>query len=79
MGEVRPRTLEDMLALEAMELSLERERLDVMEDQVTAAEASLASREARVQVEVDEGVAGIRRALAKEHLPEVEAPSIPLL
>lgn len=67
MGGARLCTLEDTLALEAMEQSLEHEWLDVMERQVATAEDSLASREAAIQGEVDKRVAGVRRALTKDY------------
>ena len=65
--EARLRTLEEALALVAFERSLEHEWLEVMERQVIAAEISLASREAKVQTEIDEGIAGFCRALAKDY------------
>ena len=43
---------------------MEHERLEVMERQVTASEASPASCEVRVQAEIDERVAGVRRAFS---------------
>lgn len=66
-GEARLRTLEDMLALEALEQSLERERLEVMERQVPAAEDALACREAEIQGAVDERVVGVHKALTKDY------------
>lgn len=58
------RALEESLELVALEQNLEHDRLEVMECQVITAEAALASREAKVQVAIDEGVAG---ALAKDY------------
>ena len=49
VGEARPCTLEDTLALEVMDLSLECERLEVMERQVAATKDALASREVKIQ------------------------------
>ena len=48
-SEARPCTPDDTLALEAVELSLERERLEVMERQVVAVEDAPASQEAKTQ------------------------------
>lgn len=72
MSEARPYTPDDTLALEAVELSMERERLEVMEHQVATAEDALASRVARVQREVDQKVAGIRETLVEEYRQKLE-------
>ena len=58
---------EDALALEALEHSLEHERLEVMERQVIVVEDALAAREVTVRGEADEMVAGVRKALADEY------------
>ena len=62
-GEARLRTLEDTLTLEALEQSLERERMEVMERQLATADDALASREVMIREEANERVAGVRRAL----------------
>lgn len=71
-GGARPRTIEDMLTLEAMELSLEHEQLEAMEHQVATTKDALASREAMIQQEVDEKVAGIHDTLAEEYRWKLE-------
>ena len=58
---------EDARALEALEHSLEHERLEVMERQVIVVEDALAAREVTVRGEADEMVAGVRKALADEY------------
>ena len=63
----RPCTPNDSLALEAGELSMERERLEVMECQVVTTEEALASWEARIQREVKQKVPEIREALVEEY------------
>ena len=66
------RAHEEALALEALEHSLERERLEVMERQVVVPEDALASREAGIQREVDQTVAGIRETLVEEYRQKLE-------
>ena len=61
------RAHEEALALEVLEHNLEREQLEVMERRVASAEDALASREARIQLEVDQKVAGIHKALIEEY------------
>ena len=61
-----------MLALEVLEHSLELERLEVRECQAAAAEDVVATREARIQQEVDQKVVKIRVALLDEHRRELE-------
>ena len=59
--------IEDTLVLEALEKSLERERLEVMERQVAIAEDALASQEAKIQREVDKKMARICETLVEEY------------
>ena len=54
---------EEALALEAMERSLELERLEMRERQVAQAEDAANAREARIQKEVDRKVAEARADL----------------
>ena len=63
----RPCTPDDSLALEAVELSLDRDPLEVMERQVVTTEEALASWEARIQWEVKQKVVEIREALVEEY------------
>jgi hypothetical protein len=58
---------EDALALEITEHNLELERLELRERQVAAAEDAVATREAKIQQEVDRRVAEIRGALVGEY------------
>ena len=46
-----------------MAQSLESDQLEVMERQVTSAEEALASREAKIQLEVDQKVVEVHRSL----------------
>ena len=71
-NETGVRACEDALALEALEHSLACKRLEVMECQVAKAEDALASREARIQWEVGQKVAGICKALVEEYHHKVE-------
>ena len=57
----------EVLALEALAQSLERDRLELMERQVTSAEEALASREAKIQLEVDQKVPEVRQSLVVEY------------
>ena len=53
--------------LEALEQSLELERLEVRERQVAAAEDAIATREARIQQEVEQKVEKLRVTLVREY------------
>jgi hypothetical protein len=63
---------EDALMFEALEQSLELERLEVKERQVVAAEDAIAVREARVRLEVKLKVDRAREALASEFQLKLE-------
>ncbi|XP_020165789.1 uncharacterized protein [Aegilops tauschii subsp. strangulata] len=65
--EVELRALGEALELVALEQDLERDRLEMMERQVMTVEAALTSREAKVQTEIDGGIAGGRQDLAKDY------------
>nr|XP_020182389.1 tol-Pal system protein TolA-like [Aegilops tauschii subsp. strangulata] len=74
--EIRGR--EEALALEAVERSLELERLETREHQVAQAEDAVGAREAKAQEEVDRRVAEVRANLEGRHdlklkLAETEA------
>ena len=58
---------EEALLLEALEHSLELERLEVRERQVAVADDVVTAREAKIQQEVDQKVEKICEALAKEY------------
>ncbi|KAE8807966.1 hypothetical protein D1007_15646 [Hordeum vulgare] len=62
-----PHVCVDSLVLEEVEQSLEQERLEVREFQVSLAEESLASREAKFQEEVDSRVAEVQRSLLLDY------------
>jgi N-acetylmuramoyl-L-alanine amidase len=63
---------DEALMLEALEHSLELERLEVREHQVAAAEDAVTAREARIQQEVDRKVERAREAFMKEHRQQLE-------
>ena len=63
MEEEEVRQHEEMLALEAVERSLELEQLETREHQVAQAEDAVGAREARVEEEVDRRVTEVRANL----------------
>ena len=62
----------EALVLEALERSLELERLEVREHQVAMAEDVVTAQEAKIQEEVDRRVATARVDLADEHRLKLE-------
>ena len=63
---------EEALVLEALEHSLELERLEMRERQVAMAEDAVTTREAQIQEEVDRRVAKARSDVADEYCLKVE-------
>lgn len=66
------RAHEEALALEVLEHSLERKRLEVMECQVVVAEDALGAREATARKKAHERVARVRMALADDYRQKLE-------
>ena len=61
------RAHEDALVFKALEHSLERERLEVMERQVAVAEDALVAQEVMARKEFDDKVAKVRKTLTDEY------------
>ncbi|KAE8806110.1 hypothetical protein D1007_17712 [Hordeum vulgare] len=64
----------DSLELVEVEHSLEQERLEVKERQVSLAEESLASREVKLHGEIDRGVAKAQRSLLLDYRAKLKLP-----